>query len=275
MEDKIQELIKLIKKNKKYASLSSDIISRELEEFKRKNPGIKLEDIKSEYIVKEIRTRLHKMHGSFQVKENKKREKYFEELKNNPRDLDIIDDILRTNKSTDERVEDYPEIYKKIFAITNKPGSIIDLGCGINPVSFVYMDLPINTEYLAYDINDRDEVFLNEFFSLEKINGKANILDTSKVDNIKSLPNSDLCFMFKFLDPIEKAYGKGHKLAEEIIVELRKKVKFIVISFSKLTVSGNPMNFPYRGWMDRMLERLELKTKQFETDNEIFYVIKS
>jgi hypothetical protein len=268
-----QELIELIRKNKKYAGLSSEIIERELQELERKNPGVNLENVKPEYIMKMVRTRLHEMHGSYQLKESKKRVKYFEELKKEPENPEIIDNILETNRSTQERLEDYSEIYLKIFDITSEPKIILDLGCGINPVSFDYTGLEKETKYLAYDINDKDNDFLNEFFKLERINGKASILDCSKIENIRKLHDADVCFMFKFLDPIEKAYGKGHKLAEEIILELVKKVKFIIISFSKLTVSGNRMNFPYRGWMDRMLERLELKNKQFETENEIFYVI--
>ena len=270
-----QELIELIRKNKKYAGLSSEIITRELEELERKNPGVNLENVNPEYIMKMVRTRLHQMHGSFQVIENKKRNKLFEELKKDPENIEIIDKILETNRSTLERLEDYTEIYKKIFEITSEPKVILDLGCGINPVSFDYSGLGKKIKYFAYDINDKDNDFLNEFFKIQGINGKAEIFDCSKIENINKLPSADLCFMFKFLDPVEKAYGKGHKLAEEIILELRKKVKFIVISFSKLTVGGNPMNYPYRGWMDRMLERLEIKNKQFETSNEIFYVIKN
>ena len=215
-----QELIELVRKNKKYAGLSSEIIERELAELERKNPGVNLENVKPEYIMKMVRTRLHQIHGSFQVIENKKRAKLFEELKKDPENVEIIDKILETNRSTLERLEDYTEIYKKIFEITSKPGSIIDLGCGINPISFDYTELGKNTEYLAYDINDKDNDFLNEFFKLEGINGRASILDASKLENIKKLSNADLVLMFKFLDPVEKAYGKGHKLAEEIILSL-------------------------------------------------------
>ena len=55
----------------------------------------------------------------------------------------------------------------------------------------------------------------------EKINGNAKVMDSSKIENLKLIPSSDICFMFKFIDPVEKAYGHGHKLSEEIIQTLK------------------------------------------------------
>ena len=78
----------------------------------------------------------------------------------------------------------------------------------------------------------------------------------------------DVCFMFKFLDPIE---DKGHKLSEEIIKLI--KARYIVISFSTKTVSGKKMNHPYRGWIEKMLERIKKDFEKISLENEVFYII--
>ena len=94
----------------------------------------------------------------------------------------------------------------------------------------------------------------------------------SNVENFKKIPKADIVFMFKFLDPIEKAYGKGHKLAEEIIQCV--KAMYVVASFAKKTLSGKTMRHSYRGWIERMLDRLERRYWKIETGKEIYYVIK-
>jgi uncharacterized protein YlzI (FlbEa/FlbD family) len=157
--------------------------------------------------------------------------------------------------------------------MTGKPKSIIDLGSGINPVSCAYyLDKNEKITYHAYEIDERDVDFLNQFFKIvaSEVNGKAEILNLGKIENIKSLPSADICFMFKLVDVIEK---NGHKYSEEVIKVLIEKVKFIVLSFPTITVSGKPMKFADRGWIERLLDRINLKYEKFVITNEIFYVI--
>ncbi len=48
---------------------------------------------------------------------------------------DLLNEILKTHSSTKERLTAYPSLYKRIFDITGKPSSILDLACGLNPFS--------------------------------------------------------------------------------------------------------------------------------------------
>jgi len=143
------------------------------------------------------------------------------------------------------------------------------LGAGLNPISIPYMQLE-KLNYYSYDVNEEDKKFLNDFYKSLKINGLAEILDLTEIRNYEILPKSDVIFMFKFLDSVEK---KGHKLAEDVIKTLINKTRFIVASFSSKTITGKNMNYPYRGWIERMLERIKLKFDRLEFDNEIFYII--
>lgn len=268
----ITELMKAIKSSKKYKAISEDVIKQKIEEYTKKNP--RWQEYKDKHILKEIKRILHKAHGSFQINAGKAKlkQELLEELRKDPDDLDAIDDILKTNRSTRERLGIYQEVYKKIFDITGEPRSILDLGAGLNPVSFAYMDLNEDPDYYAYDINEKDAEFLNEFFKIEKINGKAESLDLSRAENIANLPNADICLMFKLVDTLEMD-KKGHKYSEEIIQTLAQKCEFVVASFATRTVSGKSMNFPQRGWIERMLTRIGMKYRMLEFDSEIFYVI--
>lgn len=266
---KVIELVQKIRQARKYKHLSEELIKSEVESYIKKYP--KYQEYKEKLILKEIKAKLHKIHGSFQIKDTSKRMKLLEELKNNPKNLLFIEKILETNSSTKERLDIYPELYEKIFELTGKPKSILDLGCGLNPVSFPYMNIRNNITYYAYDISKSDAEFLSKFFEMMKISYETEPVNLSNMENIKLLPKADICFMFKLLDVLEKS---GHKYSEEIIKVLAEKCKYLIVSFATKTVTGKPMNYPYRGWIERMLTRIDLNYKILEFESEFFYVIR-
>jgi hypothetical protein len=272
-KNQISAVLESVKQNKKYSSLSEDIVTAEIEDYFKKNQKCAefLQKPKSEKfkkIIKDIRSKLHKIYGSFQTEDKNKREFYLKNLQG-INDYSTFDKILSTSVSSRERLNDYGRLYKELFGITGKPKRIVDLGSGLNPISFPYMGIN-RCFYYAYDIDKKDIDFLNKYFGLMKgysqLDGKAFFINLK--DSKLNIPKSDICFMFKLLDVIEE---KGHKLSEKIIKSLN--CRFIVASFSIKTVSGKKMNHPYRGWIERMLSRIKLPYKKILTQNEIFYCI--
>jgi len=268
METLTTQLLLEIKKNKKYSTIADEIILEEIDNYLKKN---KIEKITKQDI-KEIRSKLHRLYSSYLRGKKSKRNKFLEELRSNPKDLEIINKILCSAVSAKERLEDYENIYNQIFQITDKPKTIIDIGCGLNPISYQYMHIS-KLNYFAYDIDNEDINFLNEFFKIEKpygLNGKAQILDAKNLKNVSSLPFSDIVFLWKLIDLINT---KDAKPGEELIKLLMQKTKFIVASFATRTIGGRPMNLPRRKGFELMLERINLKFETIKTRNEIFYVI--
>jgi 16S rRNA (guanine(1405)-N(7))-methyltransferase len=271
--NEIKKISEIIRNNKKYSSISEDVITDEIESYFRKSPNklAFLEKQKSEKfkkIIKEIRAELHKVYGSFQTEEKKHISDILRQIKRLD-DYEVYNKILSASVSSKERLKNYRQIYECIFSITGKPRSVLDLGCGLNPVSYPYMNLT-NLDYYAYDIDKGDIGFLNEYFRLMKrfgLNGKASAINLLK-NNIE-LPKADVCFLFKVIDPLER--GINHKLSEFLIKMI--DCKFIVVSFSTKTISGKPMNYPYRGWIERMLTRINFKFEKMILENEVFYII--
>jgi len=267
----ILEILENIKTSKKYKHIAEEIIVQEINSYLKKNP--QHERYKDEKILKEIKASLYKKNASFSKNPNQAL-KLMQELEKTPENEELIRKILETNKSGRERLDFYPLIYKKIFENIGKPNKIIDLGGGLNAFSLVFSKFDLkNLEYYSYDINERDSELVNRFLKLEKIGGKAEILDLSRIENYNRLEKAEVCFMFKFIDTIERD-KKGHKFAEEIIkFILNNKTRFIVASFSTRTLGGKNMNFPYRGWIERMLERNKMNFDILKFENEIFYII--
>lgn len=187
----------------------------------------------------------------------------------NPAKLKDFDSLLLKHESTRERMGIYPELYQRIFHITGSPGTILDLGCGINPLSYKY--LKITPRYLAYDVNAVVIGIVDDFFKKKKINGKAGLINLREARKKKlKLPKADICFLFKVLDSVE--LEKGHKLAEKLIRQIQSK--WIAASFSTRTLSGKRMAHPYRGWVEQLCRRLGYFYDVLECENEIFYLIR-
>ncbi len=86
-------------------------------------------------------------------------------------------DIQYAHLSTRERQPLLDTFYRDIFAITGPPRRLLDLGCGLNPLAFPWMDLPPTTEFLAYDIHEPRIDFINHYFALEGLEPLARVQD--------------------------------------------------------------------------------------------------
>lgn len=246
------EILKKINRPVKYS-----FVRKQIEKYLIQNPKM-LDIISSGKIprkfVKEIRKILHQAVGAYQIFKNRR----YKLLRKG-----LYDKILKTNKSTKER--GYGLLYEEIFSITGKPLRILDLGAGINPVSlYKYPEIEIT----ALEINKEDVDFLNEYFKMIG-HGKAELFDIANIEKLKNF-KADIGFMFKVVDLLD--FNKGHKNAEEVVANTN--VRWLVVSFATKTLSGKDMNFPYRGWFDRMIERNNWTYKRLIKPNEIFYLIK-
>ena len=242
-------LIKKIKAKKPLDRLDDAIVLDRIVSFFKINPKLfKKIDFDNEknanfkLVLKNVRNELNKRYGVFWSN----------------------DISLEGHKSSKERLEFYEELYNEIFSITGKPSIILDIGAGLNPLSILLMKF--KGEYIATELNKYDCDALNKWFIKNKIDGKAIVLDLNKNLNF---PKADVVFLFKIFDSVEE---KGHKLSEEILKKLG--CKYAVVSFATKTVMGKEMNFPNRGWIERLLTRLELKFDKVEFSNEMFYIIK-
>lgn len=278
--DIIPILIEDIKKKKELKGLDDEIIRKELkayfsknqESLKLLNAYSNLKQVKktSDYrkALKKARQVMHDSFGMFQLPKNSEeiKSEFLKKAKQNDLDEANYENALSLHLSTRERHKNYPIIYEKIFKETGKPKVILDLGCGLNPMSIFYMPYK-NFHYIASDIDKASLDFIKQYFNLSGINGETRILDLMNKDDLNKLSaiQCDVCFLFKVLE-IDK------RIAEPIFNAV--KAKFIIVSFSTLSLSGKIMSHSERQWFEKMLSRLKLSFSTFQTENEIFYVVK-
>lgn len=103
-------------------------------------------------------------------------------------------ELLKSHASTRERLATLAEFYTTLFAVTGQPGSILDLACGLNPLAFPWMGLPLTTRYHAYDLHQPRVELLNHYFRLQ---GLAELAEHADILVNPPTIKADVAFFFK------------------------------------------------------------------------------
>jgi 16S rRNA (guanine(1405)-N(7))-methyltransferase len=85
--------------------------------------------------------------------------------------------VLALHSSTRERLPILDRFYPALWQVAGRPGSVLDLGCGLNPLAWPWMGLPPGTDYVALDIDCPRIAFLNRFLALAGLAPRARCQD--------------------------------------------------------------------------------------------------
>ena len=268
-------LVGLVKEKKELRNVDYGIVKEKILKILNSNNKI-LQNLsankknkKNRYVkefVKEIRAELREIYGVFILKNYSKKENLLEKIGKDPK-IENYNKILRLHKSSKERLPYYAAVYKMIFTITGRPKNIVDLACGLNPVSYPY--LGFNPEYFASDLNQKDCDFINKFFEKLSIPGKAVPIDLTKPEEWSKIPECDVCFLLKTLDSLETV---KKNVSRELINAIN--CKFLVVSFPKESLGGKKsIDSSKRNWFYKILQQKKFKYEEFEVSNELFIVV--
>jgi SAM-dependent methyltransferase len=246
----MHEMIAKIKEKKELSGLSDSVVRESLETYLKKH-RLSLDSLSpsaQKVVMKDIRSELRNLTGRFQKNIKKRAASYGD-----------VQELLATHTSTAEREDFYPQLRKLLSDLEVK--SILDLGCGLNPLALATSDY----EYYAYDIKEDELEIIQKFFENNKIKGHTKVYDLRKVS--EDLPRTDICLVFKVLDILDK----NHSIASKIISLV--PAPLILVSFSTRKLSGRPMNRPHRIWFETLLKKRGLSFTKIFSSNEIFYLI--
>jgi 16S rRNA (guanine(1405)-N(7))-methyltransferase len=138
--------------------------------------------------------------------------------------------ILHQHSSTRERWPILDTFYAEIWAITGLPRALLDLGCGLNPLTLPWMHLPPEARYFAFDIDAPRVTFLNRFFALAGLP-----LLASWQDIVYQPPDAkaDVALLLKTSPSLEhQEKGGTLRLLQAL------QVPFVVVSFSVKSLGG-------------------------------------
>jgi len=288
----LTNIINHIKQKKELTNLDNNLIKEKINHFLKNNKRINdiinnsrsFDQLKRnkhyKEFVKKIRKEFREIYGVFILAGYKNIDNYLKELekaKNRTEKEKIINKILLLHQSSKERLsqygemcrEIYGEIYKEIFS-TIKPKSILDLGCGLNPFSYIFIPNYKKIKFIASDLNEKDLLPIKEFFKLEKIEGKTVPFDIIKDYKKLKKFKTDVCFLLKLLDSLETT---KRNITREIIKNINSK--YIIASFSTMSLGGKKeIKKERRTWFEKILKNNNYSYTTFEIENELFYIVK-
>ena len=178
-----------------------------------------------------------------------------------------LERMLSRHASTRERLplDRRDALYERIFTITGRPRSVLDLACGINPLYLGARGLRAT----GVDISGEAVAIVNAFGSNYSIPVDAVCDDLL----CGGLPRQryDVALLFKVLPLLERQQtGSALRVMEGV------NAAFLAVSFPTRSLGGRNVGMAdhYSRWMEAHLPMGRGVADRFETENELFYILK-
>jgi len=174
-------------------------------------------------------------------------------------------DLMYTHLSTRERLPILDTFYRDIFAITGPPRRLLDIACGLNPLAFPWMGLPVEgTDFIAYDIHEPRVEFLNHYFTLQGLPLLAYVKDVAIGAPTES---GDVALFLKEMPRFERNYpGHGRALLDAI------DTRWLVVSFPTIsTHGGRNLTNRYREFFQQMIDGSGWSAVELLFDTELVF----
>jgi 16S rRNA (guanine(1405)-N(7))-methyltransferase len=179
----------------------------------------------------------------------------------------LLRQLMSAHSSTNERLPILDDFYQRIFALLPPIHSVLDIACGLNPLALPWMSLTPDASYLAVDIFTDQIAFLNDFFQLAGLPGRAetrNVLTDCPIEPV------DLALILKTIPCLEQMEkDAGRRLLEEV------QARHLVISFPSRSLGGREkgMAATYSARFSELTAGWDAKVTRLDFSNELVFVV--
>lgn len=259
-----QDLIDQVTHSAKYAQLAGTLVSRITREESKKYRS-------KQDIIQSARTRLHQLTGAYLAPKIDYTQWLIKFQSLDPIDLVELKStslgMMRLHASTYERLEVLPTFFQITLASISPVKSVLDLACGLNPLSIPWMPLAKDFTYHASDVVSPLVQFLADYFNVFGFNGSASILDLAF-----ALPNQpvQLALLMKTLPLLEQI---EHGLSQKILENLN--AEHILITYPLRSLGGRKkgMEETYRSQFDQLMAGRNWRIQEFTFPNEVAFLV--
>ena len=264
--DGLQILIDNVQSSKKFATICVDTIKRIGEKELRKNADVKT-------AIKATKRKLHQVFGCYANRQELHYDAIYEKLKvayDTQSETEIKEAcrrVLMLHTSTRERITILEKFYEFIFNVTGQPKSIIDVACGLNPLTLPWMDLGKTAQYFAYDIDENTIDFINKYLKLTGLKSMALAQD---VIVQPPMVEADVALLLKTIPCLEQQ-EKGCSI--RLIEALRAKQ--IVVSFPVKSIGGKSKGMAenYERILYNLIRGRDCQVTKLPFETELVFVI--
>ncbi|MBS1807422.1 MAG: 16S rRNA methyltransferase [Acidobacteria bacterium] len=228
MNDQLTQLVSAVSESSKYKGVSLEFIAAVGEQELRKHP--KLKDA-----VKATKNKLHQVGGAF-LDFKPAYAQWLRELKDvcfsgaNDAVRKTCIKIMTHHASTRERLPVLDQFYDTLLSDVLPIQSVLDIACGLNPLSIPWMPLVDGADYYAIDVYENMIAFLDECLPCLGVQGHAMVCD---VNRLARFPKVDVALILKTIPCLERLdKAAGSRLLEMI------NANYLFVSFPGFSLCG-------------------------------------
>lgn len=159
----LEQIVSAVRRSKKYRTVCAETLRRLAAGELERAGSVKR-------AIKATKRRLHQVYGAFETDVDY--DALYRRLEaayrsgSQARIRDACRQALAQHRSTRERLPLLDEFYRAIWQVTGPPHTVLDPGCGLNPLALPWMALPEPARYIALDIDGQRVDFLDRFLAL-------------------------------------------------------------------------------------------------------------
>ncbi len=153
---------------------------------------------------------------------------------------------MRRHASTRERLPHLDRFYQPIWGVTGSPSVLMDLGCGLNPLSLAWMGIGGAT-VLASDADDRPLATVRAFLELT---GQPHGVEARDLISDPPEAAADVALLLKLVTTLDR---QDRSAAGRLIGSLRAHHAVVSFATRSLGGRGKGMERTYRDRLDRLI----------------------
>jgi len=182
--------------------------------------------------VKRVKRRLHQAFGAFRGVATSHRD---------------VEAAMRSHASTRERLPYLDEFYAGIWKLTGVPRSVLDLGCGLNPLALPRMGLDPSARYIAIDADERPLATVGDF-----LHASGHPHEIRTLDLVSAVPDdeADVALLLKLVTTLDRQDGLA---PARLLRGLRTTNAVVSFTTRSLGGRGRGMERTNRERLDRLV----------------------
>jgi len=174
--------------------------------------------------------------------------------------------IMQAHASTRERLPLLERFYQRTLRPIAPVRSVLDLGCGLNPLAAPWMPLAAGASYHAYDVYGGLMAFLGETLPLLGLRGEAGCAD---VLHQPPIIEAEVALLLKVLPLVEQLWGDPAAFLQAV------NARHLLVSYPVASLGGRQrgMRHTYAQRFEALLAELGWAWEAHSFESELAYLV--